>query len=355
MANALPPTPIDLQPPGFLPGLPPGAAEDISEGARQGAEQIGRLGDSIGQLIRDLPWSAHTIILGTLVLGLLLWLFGRRSMKLAFAGLGLWGGVVLGVTLPALVGVAAPTWMTGGIGGLIGLVLGLGAFRFTIALSLGALAAVIAPLVAAGILHIRPLPPEASPTRIAPPRPELALPGVPPLPAIPSDGSLHELVPGLLPAPSSGPASAGDTPADPAAPNDAEIVIREGALKVREFFKALIAELRPHWEAQGDRERLVIIASSVAGALLGIALGMMLPRKSAGLVTGFVGAALWMFAAGWLMNLAGMAMPAFLPDTPSGWVMLWAGIGVVGTLFQWTGLLSRKPSGEGNHSKDNRS
>lgn len=343
MPDALPANPPASLPaidaPGFLPGVPAASTEEIREGVQQGAEQIQRLGESLSQLIRDLPWSAHTIILGTLILGVLLWLFGRRSMKLAFAGLGLWGGVVLGVTLPAIVGVTAPGWICGGIGGVIGLVLGLGAFRFTIAASLGALAAVVAPLVAAGVLHVRPLP-AGDP---APPRSELSENAIDP-------HALDGLVPGLLP---DGAASVeAGAAAEPAPPNDAEIVIREGALKVREFFAALWEELKPHWQAQGDRERLVIIASSVLGGLLGIALGMMLPRKAAGLVTGFVGAALWMFAAIWLVNLAGWALPSVLPETPSGWVLLWAALGVVGTLFQWTGLLSRKGNAEGQARKD---
>lgn len=333
-------------PPAFLPDIGTPSPEHVREGTERGAEQIQRLGEALTDLIRDLPWSAHTIIVGTLILGILLWLFGRRSMKLAFAGLGVWGGVVLGITLPALVGITVPGWISGLIGGVIGLVLGLGAFRFTIAASLGGLAAIVSPLIAAGILHVRPLPPTQPPA----PRSELAE-------TTPGANDLEGLAPGFLPGGIAGPRSDDDSEephdadAEPASPSEAEEVIREGALKVREFFATLWVELKPHWQGQGDRERLVIIASSIAGGLLGIALGMMLPRKSAGLVTGFVGAALWLFAAVWLLSLAGIALPSFLPDNPSGWVLIWAVVGVVGTLFQWTGFLGKAKDAGSNEPR----
>ncbi|MGP1345768.1 MAG: hypothetical protein ACTS3F_03760, partial [Phycisphaerales bacterium] len=173
-SSATPPPDAPASPPPDVPAFLPDSApssEDIAEGAKHGVEQAKRLAESIAELIRDLPWSTHTIIVGTLILGLLLWLFGRRSLKLAFAALGVWGGGVLGLMLPSLLAIPIPSWIAGLAGALLGLILALGAFRFTIAASLGLLAAIVAPIATAGLLQIRPLPPVGDPA----PRPELSL------------------------------------------------------------------------------------------------------------------------------------------------------------------------------------
>ncbi|MGP1347067.1 MAG: hypothetical protein ACTS3F_10430, partial [Phycisphaerales bacterium] len=181
----------------------------------------------------------------------------------------------------------------------------------------------------------------------------------PAIPGLPGDFNFPGLPGGQKPTPSpNDPDPSSDDPEqgaeedqtegdDDTTPGEAELVIREGAGKARAFFTQLWDELAPHWNAQGERERLLITASGIAGLLLGVALGMILPKKSAGLVTAFIGAAMWLFAAMWLLNLAGWAGADWLPKTATAWTITWAITALIGTLFQWTGAIR---SGAKKHS-----
>ncbi len=335
--------------------IPPILAQAATNAPRPPA-----LGDEVSSALRDLDWSAHTIVLGALVIGIAVWLFGRALSRLAFGGVGLVLGASAGWSLPAAVGLNFDTWLTTGIGAILGLIVGMAALRFVVASSLGVLLAAVSPFVMTGLLTLNPPPPPGADPDA--PGPGIDLPSQ--LPTLPLNGAGGdgEAAPpaGLSPEElkewkdlyedfvKGGDAEGGDAPAgggpgadDPGEPSQAEQTLAEGAERVRVFFGALGDQLRPYWDEMDGRQKTLYIGAALLALAVGVGGGMLLPKKSAALVTAFLGAGLWIPASVWLCSLAGKPLPGLLPESPLGWVAVWLGAGALGTVFQWTGIGGR--------------
>jgi hypothetical protein len=85
------------------------------------------------------------------------------------------------------------------------------------------------------------------------------------------------------------------------------------------------------------REKSVLTGASMLGAALGLFLGAMFPKRVAALMSAFLGAALLLPSAAWLVEAFAPAAGEKLPATASVWLGLWAGLSVVGAAIQWTG------------------
>lgn len=263
----------------------PDADQKLSEISQYASTKLG-----------ELPLSAHAIVLGVFVGGVILWLFGQKSMRLGFTLVGLFGGGFLGLIIPAAFDMPIPSLVGAAIGGVLGLIVGATLFRATVATSLAVILAVVAPLVAAAFMGIKFDPPE---------------------PLIPDIDLSHVLD------------SGDDTP-----DNAAELIEKSGE-KIRAFLAQLGDDLRPQWEALPGSQRTTLIASCVVGAMLGAGLGGLMPKRMAALMTGFVGAALLIPSGAWLLSAMSEEAQKWLPRAPLVWLALWLVLGVIGAFVQW--------------------
>jgi len=122
--------------------------------------------------------------------------------------------------------------------------------------------------------------------------------------------------------------------ASPEAPTNGSPAERTGTARVRAFFAQLADELSPIWKDLPARDRALLILASITGWAVGLALGMVIPKKSAAIVAAGAGAALWLPAALWLAHAAGMS-PNAIPNDGLLWLGIWAGLSVLGAGIQW--------------------
>src|SRR5690606_13834423 len=104
------------------------------------------------------PWAPHAVALFAFASGIALWLAGRSYLRLTFmfagAGVGALSGFEAGVAfLPSF-----NPLLCAGIGLGLGALLGLVAFRFAVAVSLGAVAAVTSALVTLATISVQTAP-----------------------------------------------------------------------------------------------------------------------------------------------------------------------------------------------------
>jgi hypothetical protein len=258
-------------------------------------EKLAELGHMATTKLGELPLSAHAIVLGVFVGGVILWLFGQKSMRLGFTLVGLFGGGFLGLVIPAAFAMPVPPLVGALIGGVLGLIIGATLFRATVATSLAIILAIVAPLVAAAAMGLK-----FDPDQSRFPEIELSLPD-----------------------------SADDKP------DDAAELIEQSGQKLRAFLAHLGDDLRPQWEALPQKQRTTLIASAIVGALMGAGLGGLMPKRMAALMTGFVGAALLLPSGAWLLSAASSDAQKWLPKEPLAWIAVWVVLGVIGAFVQW--------------------
>jgi len=155
---------LTAEPQGFLPGGldARGAAESagrvgeafggVAEGTRQAAEVA-------GNLLERLPWEAHAVTALGLVVGVVLWLFGRKLIKAAVGGTFALAGAMIGlIVLPQLLGAALwsvdSAYIGLAAGGLLGLGLGLTILKWAVVASSGASFALIGLVASMVYVHM---------------------------------------------------------------------------------------------------------------------------------------------------------------------------------------------------------
>ena len=287
--------------------------------------KVNEAGASLVQVIRDIPWSTHSVVLGVLIGGIVLALFGRWSLRLALALLGLLLGIQAGLMLPAAVGAGLSSPITAGVGGFLGLMMGLITYRFTIAAASALLGATLATTIAAAFVQYAP---EELPSSIAR---QVA-------PTGPVGGSLDALR-------KSGEAL--DDLASSALPVIGQEVenagLEEEARHVRDFIQRVRDVLGPRWDALNLREKLIVIMASLAGLVGGFAGGLLLHKSVGLLVTAMSGTAMALPAGAWLATASGVVGPGALPSDPLMWAGIWLVLSALAIAIQWR---SKKPEAD---------
>ncbi|MCA9292895.1 MAG: hypothetical protein KDA20_03685 [Phycisphaerales bacterium] len=282
---------------------------------------------SLVDVIRDIPWSTHSIVVGVLIGGLVLALFGRWSLRLALALLGLLLGVQAGLAIPAALGADLSSPITAGVGGFLGLLMGLITYRFTIAVAAAALGMAVATTVAAAFVQYAP---EELPSSIA----RQVAPGGPvgdsldTLSQLSSDGAMQDLARSALPSVDEGLQQAG---------------LQNGAQHVRDFFNRVRDVLGPRWSALNLREKLIVVMASLMGLVGGFAGGLLLHKSVGLLVTAMSGTAMVLPAGAWLATASGAVGEGTLPSDPLVWAGIWLVLSAVAIAIQWR---SKKPQAD---------
>ncbi|RMD59967.1 MAG: hypothetical protein D6824_10205 [Planctomycetota bacterium] len=298
-----------------LENLAPGATDAL----------LGAVGDAAQQAAgqaADLPWGAEALAVAGLLVGLALWIAGRRVLRpfFALAAAALLGAA--GFFLPAGLGASFNPHLTLAVGAVVGAAVGLLLYRFAMALTLAIAMGALSPTLFAVATGVHA--PQPSAQRTLGPE-ELALPGVPMQGAQP-------------PAAEASTAAEAEEPAAASLPPDQG---SEAARRVRAFLREASLELEARWVALPLNVRLLLLGVAATGALVGFLTGMAFPKPVALMATAIVGPLLWVPCGLSLASLHGLDVDAVTPHTAQSWLLVWLVLSAVGMATQWTAF-SRK-------------
>ena len=117
--------------------------------------------------------------------------------------------------------------------------------------------------------------------------------------------------------------------------------IRDATERSKAFLKDVSERLRSDYDRRPDRDKLIILSSTLAGLALGLLIGVAMPKKSSALVTSLAGSALWLSAGVALLRSGVEEPPEMLNQPPLVWAVVWGVVAVAGMAVQF-GLLKRK-------------
>ncbi|MDX2016681.1 MAG: hypothetical protein SFY95_03455 [Planctomycetota bacterium] len=285
----------------------------------------------------DMTVAAHTIAWGSLLAGLLLWLFGHKLIKPIFALAGLVGGAmtigtIIHPMLPEQVLGAPSAWAALAIGGVFGLLAGFVLYRFAMAFAGGIVFATVGLLGAAAYVHhssgnlpslidsfTAPTPP-ATPS-------ESASPGSPA-----ASERQAALWLAAWQAEQTAPPGEGVSKvlSSPEAQKAAD-AIAEFAATARERASAIGADLKAKFDALAPRDQLIISGGGVLGGLIGLLAGLVKPKKTAAILSALLGSAIALVSLTWTSREYDLPFASYLQHTPMRWLGLWlitAGVGL---------------------------
>ncbi len=253
--------------------------------------------------LAELPWGAHAAAGAGLIAGVALLVAGRRLLRigiiLAAAALG---GAFAFYASPT-VGIPADPNLMLAIGLALGAIAGILLYRATISVTCMVLLAAVGPLIAAGVMKISPDLTREQPTEISMPEGDLAA----------NTLTVEESI---------------------------DAAAEEAWKRVRAFIGEVRESAGREWNKLDGREKSVLAGSSMLGAALGLLLGAAFHKRTAAVMSAFLGAGLALPSSVWLTEAYAPAAAAHLPTNATVWLALWAGLSVAGAAVQWTG--SRK-------------
>lgn len=252
----------------------------------------------------SLPPVMTVVMVALVILGLVLWLAGRKIVGFACAVSGLVLGAVAGLAvgqrfaeqgayiLPLIIG-----------GGIAGALLAALMFRVWMALSGAAILALAAPAIV------------------------LAWQGTP----------LE--VPVVEPAATT--QTAEEMPAEAPASEQGAALAQHALDAAQTWYDQQVAALKAWWQDLMPSIRAVIYAAALAGGVLGLLIGLIAPKMAASFETALVGGLLLLLPGRELIIAHAPDVAGYLPQSPRG-LVIWLGlITLLGFLLQWT-LFGRK-------------
>ena len=305
-----------------------------------GFEGLVDAGESVLEQFQSLGLSTHAVMGLVFLGGLLLWLFGGKSLRIGFGLLGMLVGAQAGMLVPAMLGYDTPDVIAAVTGGALGLLVGLVAFKFTVAWTMAVLLGSLGLVGTAVYFDVKPdfSPPAETEVQADEPAED-------------EERSvwdeiyeeyerLREQATGSLP----GEDSLVPEIPESAFPDDPEARERyqrrldaaeEGARQLSEVFRSVRERLRPTWEQLPTGEKGMIVVIGLAGNIVGFALGTIATKKSAVLITAFAGPLIWVPALIWLGAAFGAPGLDRLPSDPIVWALVWFVLSALGLFVQW--------------------
>lgn len=312
------------------------------------AQPAAAVGSAIEQL-RELPWVAHALAAGALATGLVLWLIGRRVLKPMVVVLcALLGGAIGFVLLPM-------TGLAGNVSVYIGLVVGVAAggllgtllYRFSMAVGLGLVLGVAAPLTVAAAMSFKA---DHDARAVSSAERLIAAEREPDgdadwerLPAVVTEEVIRRQIENLRKQLHGEDQPAADVSSEKTADAAAlEDVMRSAGERVQWFARAVGDDIAVGWGQLSPEHRLILTGSAGIGLAMGIILGIVLPSWSAGLVTALLGAGVWLAAGTWLALAIKAPGSEHLQRPAREWLLIWLAVAALGMGVQWIGLVKRK-------------
>ncbi|MEM7228303.1 MAG: hypothetical protein AAF432_05730 [Planctomycetota bacterium] len=285
--------------------------------------------------IQSVPWT-ELIPLGMItVLGLVMWLAGRRCLKAGFAAIGLVLGGSAGWIGASTIDVGIEPWIPAILGGLLLATIAALAYRLTLAATLAVVIGISGPVMVRTIAHARGMPYATEVGNEA---------GESMLDAFANDDVVEEepdeidqwLQDRLE-------AEARDEIESTVTDQIRETADRlglsdhaeKGLEEVRTFGAWLRAALDREWARTPEAIRPTVLLAGVTGVLLGALLGAVAPVISASIVTAFGGSLLWLGGTNVFATRVGLPTD-WMPESPAVWLLVWFIVACIGIAIQWT-------------------
>lgn len=283
-----------------------------------------------------LAWTQHAVGLFAFASGIALWLAGRSYLRVTFAlaggGIGALSGFevlhALGTTLNPLIGA--------GGGFVLGSLLGLVAFRFVVALSLGGVGALAAGLVTLGAFNAGLIRTEVQLSSAADADGVVAArreAGDDRRVRSLTDEAMRTLAPLAF---SEDSAARGEAFVGPILSGAAVDLAGHAAERARLFFAALGDQVAPIWNGLPSGRRMTLSGAGLVGLIIGLLVGFLLPSRGAAVATSFIGPAIWLPTGLFLLSALDVPVERWAPARPLVWMGVWLALASVGLLVQWT-------------------
>lgn len=305
--------------------------------------------ESANEHLTRLPPEAQIVLLALVAAGVMLWLFGGRFIKPAFASLGLVLGSATGLLIAAALGEDNigqwPALHVGLLaGGVVGLTISIVAFKIAM---IGAAAGAFAAagfLISLVIVQHRPtVEPDAemlavqmqeqgySEEEYAEVLGVLGSTGMPEQNEEERAAARQRLVESI-----------------DEAVTGAAGVVNESAAQIRGFAMALHHDLKTFHERLDRDGAMIVGACAFGGALAGLLIGLFRPGKSAAMITAMTGSAIVLFAGIWLVRAWELPFEGAVTREPIAWANIWLVMSLVGWIFQLSRMLAKaqKPVGK---------
>ena len=308
-------------------------------------------------IVQALPIEAHAAVGILLIVGLGLWLFGGKIIKPMFgiAGLVL-GGLVGLIALPAFgvesIGGAPGPLIGMAIGAVIGFVITLMMLKAAIVFAAGLGFAAVGFLGGTVYLSHNPLPDENPPAFVIDDS-ERAPDGRLLIKNQYTDEmmtlyrqteTLREADSFLRGSKETAPEAADSLNVDGDQSEPADEHLRAIVVRCDAIVREGADMAKSHWNALSQRERLVVVGSTLGSLALGLLIGFMMPKKATAFITALAGSAIWLTAGALLIEALLPAMRGLTDQPPTVWAGVWAFVFLVGLVVQLAGLGKVTPS-----------
>ncbi len=297
------------------------------------------------QNLPDLPPAAHAPIALALVAGFLLWIVGGRLIRPAFAAMGIVIGGLGGFLLLPQLGfeqvLGMPSPYAGLMfGGLSGLIFAIVVFRMAVGIASAGAFALVGLLGGLAFLQVQPMIERGDQDVEVDDRAA----------ALATDGGSMSFLEDLL-----GENQSTIDHAEEVINNagresfeslneDTQSVMRGAYEQCRAFFDALVTQAGDRWAATSVDERMILMGGTILGAVAGLLIGFVAPKRSSAVVSALAGSAIWLASAVWLMHALEAPGREFLQRSPLVWVIIWLAAAGVGVMLQFRARRTRTVS-----------
>lgn len=287
------------------------------------------------------PWAPHVVALFAFAAGIAMWLAGRSYLRLTFCLAGGAMGAMSGFELMAALAPSMNPFIGAGIGLALGALLGLVTFRFVVAVSLGMVGAIAATLIAMAALAVSGGAIEES---LASAQNDFiaASPEAAHDDSSVRDGA-REAWKSLAPLAFDEDSPANNDLMGPVIADAAGDLANDAAERAKAFFAELVNQAAPIWNDLPTQRRVALSGAAVAGLIIGLLGGFLLPSRAAAVTTAVIGPAIWMPTGVYLLGALGAPLESWIPSRPLAWIGLWLGAATIGLLVQWT---RKKPNSD---------
>lgn len=287
--------------------------------------------EMLNNLTAQLPLWVDGVFVLLAIWGLMLWLSGRRIVKLSFTFIGLLSGAAAGAAIMHAVRPESSVLLGVIIGSVAGVVISWVAFRLWMALVLAIVAFLLAPWCVAawqGTEPINPAKPIEDVSR------QIVHEQV---------AQVQEAVRGALPLDLTNPQAPSETPGDP----DDEKA-DEPARSVGDILRETVDRYRQAWAAWwgelGLAARWSLVGVGAIAAACAFAFGLVFPNLGASTVSALAGSVMVLTALGRLGTRYLPGVVEYLPTSPRAMLIAVALAAGLGVLIQW--IFSRKSADE---------
>ena len=122
------------------------------------------------------------------------------------------------------------------------------------------------------------------------------------------------------------------------------------AERCREFVRQFTDMLSEFISSFPVHQRVILAGGLIVGGIVGLLFGMLMPTRSAGLITALLGSAIWLSNAGFLLESSPVGGGVLLDRSPTALLIIWGVVAAIGVAIQWKWL--GKPAGKKKSDDD---